>query len=115
MSGKAVSHELRVRVIQCHDLGLQTKDIVKETGVNERSVRHLVAKYKTSPGNGLPLPRKPSGPTHTITQHSLRVLKRAVDANPTITAHKLKEENPSILGSLTVSSVSHNLKTRFGY
>ena len=92
MSGKAVSHELRVRVIQCHDLGLQTKDIVKETGVNERSVRHLVAKYKTSPGNGLPLPRKPSGPTHTITQHSLRVLKRAVDANPTITDVSLRKK-----------------------
>ena len=43
MSGKPLDGDAKVSVIQCHKLGLETKDIVKETGVSERSVRRLVA------------------------------------------------------------------------
>ena len=48
MSGKPPDGDTRVSVIQCHRLGLQTKDMVTETGVSEQNVRHLVAKFKAS-------------------------------------------------------------------
>ena len=58
MSGKPLDGDTRVSVIQCHRIGLQTKDIVKETGVSERSVRRLVAKFKGSPSAQTPTPGK---------------------------------------------------------
>ena len=48
MSGKPLDGDTRVSVIQCHRLGLQTKDIVTETGVSEQNVSRLVAKFKAS-------------------------------------------------------------------
>ncbi|MPC29163.1 hypothetical protein E2C01_022383 [Portunus trituberculatus] len=102
MSGKPLDHDTRVSVIQCHKLGLQTKDIVKETGVSEQSVRRLVAKFKASPSGQAPTPGKSNGRPTKINEISLRVLKRCVDVTPTLTARKLKEENPQLLGDVTV-------------
>ena len=37
-------------MIECHKLGLQTKEIVAHNSVNERQVRHLVARYNACGG-----------------------------------------------------------------
>lgn len=115
MSGKALDHETRVRVIQCHQLGLQTKDIVNETGVSERSVRRLVATFKASPSASVPTPSKSTGRPTKISETSLRLVKRLVDITPTLTARKLKEQNPLLLGKVTVRTVSGALHKRLGY
>jgi len=115
MSGKPLDRDTRVSVIQCHKLGLQTKDIVKETGVSERSVRRLVAKFKASSSACVPTPAKSTGRPTKINETSLRVLKRCVDVTPTLTARKLKEENPQLLGDVTVRTVSGALHRRLRY
>ena len=115
MSGKPLDHDTRVRVIHCHELGLQTKEIVNQTGVSERSVRRLVAKFKASAGACVPTPAKSTGRPTKISETSLRLLKRSVDVTPTLTARKLKEENPLILGDVAVRTVSDALHLRLGY
>ena len=74
MSGKPLDGDTRVSVIQCHRLGLQTKDIVTETGVSERSVRRLVAKFKASPSAQTRTPGKCVSRPTKINDTSLRVL-----------------------------------------
>ncbi|MPC94533.1 Transposable element Tc1 transposase [Portunus trituberculatus] len=115
MSGKPLDRDTRVRVIQCHKLGLQTKDIVKETGVSELSVRHLVARFQASPNACVPTPAMSTGRPTKISETSLRVLNQCVDVTPTLTARKLKEENPQLLGNVTVRTVSGTLHRRLGY
>ena len=96
-------------MIQCHKSGLQMKDTVKETSVSERSVHRLVAKFKASPSiRALRLSKSTGRPTK-ICENSLRFLKRCVDAIPTVIVRKLKEENPQLLGDVTVRTVSREL------
>lgn len=115
MRGKPLERDTRVSVIQCHKLGLQTKEIVKETNVNARSVRRLVAKFKASSSAEAPAPGKSTGRPTKINETTLRLLKRSVDVTPTLTARKLKEENPLLLSEVTVRSVSGALHKRLDY
>ena len=61
MPGSYPSRDDRVRVIQCHKLGLSTAEICRQTDVKRRTVQYLVAQFKASGGKEVPLPKEKTG------------------------------------------------------
>ena len=84
-----------------HKAGKDTAYISIETGVSIRSVRRWIKRFKDSPTGDVELQPKPKGRPKLTGPRALRIIKRQVDANPSITSRELKEKNPGILGMVS--------------
>ena len=75
MVGNKTSHDDIFRVIECHKIGLQTKEISIQTGVRPRTIHNLVAKFKAGGSVTLPEHRKAMGHDFKLPERSLKFLK----------------------------------------
>ena len=114
MSKPRTDRDTMVRVIECHKLGMQTKDIVAQTGVNERQVRRLVARYKAG-GEEIPTHRHGGGVPKKQSPRTLRLLKKQLEIQPSLTARKLKEHFPVLLGNNSVRTLQKRMSGDLGY
>ncbi|XP_066960742.1 uncharacterized protein [Macrobrachium rosenbergii] len=84
-------------------------------GITARTIRRLVSKFKAGGSKGLPEHKKPTGPHHKLSDRSATLLKRAAEANPALTARKLRESNTEAFGKVTVRTVRNTLNKRLGF
>ena len=84
-----------------HKSAKDTDYISIETGVSIRSVRRWIKRFKDSPTGDVELQQKPKGRRKITGPRALRIIKRQVDANLSITSQELKEKNPGILGMVS--------------
>ncbi|XP_068227875.1 uncharacterized protein [Palaemon carinicauda] len=115
MPGPKTSHDDIVRVIECHKIGLPTRDIAQQTGVHPRTIQNLVQKFKESGSADVPHHKKASGRPRKLSDCTLKIVKRQVDAVPSTSAKKIKFENPRLLGDVSVRTVQRRLSTDLGY
>lgn len=94
------------QIIALKESGLQTKDIVAQLGVSERSVRRWVAKFNHQGSQDTPTHEKMPGPGKKTSDRCRNIVKRVLESNPRISARKLREENPRLLGEVSVRTVS---------
>ena len=80
-----------------------------------RTIRRLVAKYKAGSSKDLPDHKKSRGCQYKLSNCSATLLKREAEANPTLTARKLREKNIEILGKVTVWTVQNTLNKRLRF
>ena len=114
MSKPRTKHDDTVRVIQYHKDGLKPKEIAEKTGVKQRTVYNLVRKFEAEGGDAVPSHGHGGGRPRKITKRGLGVLKRQLRGTPTLTARKLKEHNPLLLGETSIRTIQESLH-REGY
>ncbi|XP_068229488.1 uncharacterized protein [Palaemon carinicauda] len=115
MPGLKTKHDDIVRVIECHKVGLKTKEISEQTGILPRTIRRLFAKFKSGGSQDVPTHSKPPGARYKLSNHSVTLLKRQAQANPTLKARKLRENNIEVLGKVTVRTIWNTLNKRLGF
>ena len=71
--------------------------ISDKTKIALRTVQRWTKKIKESPDSNIPTQGTSSGRPRKTSKRSLNVIKRQVEAQPSITARQLKERNPGIL------------------
>ena len=111
---KQLSQDTLAQIVALHKAGLQTKEIVKQTGVCERSVRKYVARFRQGGGKEIPTQEQRSGRPRKVSDRAINILKRQLETNPRLTARKVKETNPEIFGDVAVRTVSQYIHTQ-GY
>ena len=109
MSKPYTSHDNIVRVIQCHKIGLSTKEIVEQTGIKCRTIQNLVAKFKAGCSKDLPVHKGGGGKKKIISPRSLHAFKRYLDTEPSTTANQLKEKYPLLLEKASIRTVQRSL------
>ncbi|XP_064082561.1 uncharacterized protein LOC135198676 isoform X4 [Macrobrachium nipponense] len=115
MEKKYTKHDDIVRIIECHRLGLQTHEIVRQTGVKRRTVQNLVQKYRESGSQKIPTHGHGGGPAPKVSTCTLSVLKSQIEVNPTLNARQLKEQNLMLLGEASVRTVQRRLHEDLRY
>lgn len=116
MSGKNTSRDNIVRVVELHTVGKRNREIAEITGVNEKTVSRLLQKWRQAgSGDNVPEHKHGGGRPLKIPTKTLRLLKRQLDLNPSITAKELKEKNPKLLRDVAVRTIQHNIQKRLEY
>lgn len=106
---KSLTPETVAHIIGLHKAGFQTKDIVSNVGVSERSVRNWVRSFKDGGGVELPSPKPRPGPSKKTSPRTLTVIKKQLEIKPTITARELKEKNPQLLSNISIRTVNRRV------
>jgi hypothetical protein len=79
-------------------------------GRSQRSVQKLILAARHLPKDTIPKRKVGSGRPSTISKTGLRILRRHVLANPTITAARCKIELPDVIGHLSEGRIQEVLK-----
>lgn len=103
---KDLKQEVIAQIVGLHKAGHPTREIVREVGVCERSVRNWVKKFKDGGGVELPGTKVRVAKPRTYTQRTLTVIKRQLEINPTLTARSIKENNPILLEKASIRTVN---------
>ncbi|XP_045122668.1 uncharacterized protein LOC123511111 [Portunus trituberculatus] len=109
-----LAHDKIAQIIALKESGLQTKDIVAQLGVSERSVRRWVARFNQQASRDTPTHERRPGPSRNTSDCCRNIVKRVLESNPRISARKIKEENPRLLGDVSVRMASR-LIAELGY
>jgi len=99
------SREDILRIVELHKAGLSCVRISAQLNIKERTVQNLVKKYGACTPDQIPEKRHGGGVPKKQCPRTLILLKRQVDANPTVTARRLKELNPLLLGETSVRTI----------
>ena len=70
------------------------KYISDYTGIHIRSVQRWTARFRESIDGNAKLQRKQTGRPRKDVHATLRLLKRELENNPSISAHQIKDNNP---------------------
>ena len=95
--------------------GHDNRFISNQTGIKMRTVQRWILKLRDSPDGELPLHRPRSGRPKKTSQRTLNIIRRQVEANPTLTSRVIKNTNPDILGNVTLRTVQRILHHGLGY
>ena len=109
-----LSEQVIAQIIALKESGSKTSQIAKQVGVTTRSVRRWFARFKEGGGAELPAQKKSPGMPKKTSKRSLTVIKRQLEANPRLTARKIKEMNPDIFGEVSVRTVNRRI-AELGY
>ena len=115
MSRKVISREDVGSVIGLYNANHKVSEIVNLTGVNWRSVYRLISKFVAEGSDKLPTPKRTPGRPRLTSERTCKVISRQVNANPTLTARKIKETNPGLLGKVSLRSVQQLLHDKLDY
>lgn len=107
--GKSLTPEIIAQIIGLHKAGHQTKEIVENVGVCERSVRNWVRRFKDGGGVNLPVGKPRPGPSKKTSPRTLTVIKRQLEVKPKSTARELKEKNPRLLSNVSIRTVNRRI------
>ena len=108
-SGKELGRDTIVVIITLYKEGYKCKDIATRVGIGVRQVQKWTKKFRDGGGDAIPTPKPRSGRPRKITNRTSKVIRRQLDKNPTLTARKLKESNPSLLQDVSVRCISDHL------
>ncbi|XP_068224119.1 uncharacterized protein [Palaemon carinicauda] len=116
MPGNRTSHDNIVRVIALHKVGKNNREISKQTGVTEATVSRLLIKWRADGvGDKVPVHKHAGGKALKISPKTLKLLKRQLDVTPSITAKELKNNNPKLLGDVSIRKIQENIQKRLNY
>jgi len=101
MGVKKLSIKEKSRALAWASLKMSTKVIAQKMGRSQRSIQKLLLAARDLPENTTPKRKPGSGRPKSLTNTDLRVIKRFVIANPTITAARLKIELSAVVGHLS--------------
>lgn len=107
-----LSKETLTRIHTLHKAGFTVEQICEETRVSKRSVQRWVKKFREAVSSSVQIKTKRPGPSHRLSCKTLRVIKRQLSNEPTLTARKLKERNPQLLSAVSVRSVSRYVRKK---
>ncbi|MPC93982.1 hypothetical protein E2C01_089132 [Portunus trituberculatus] len=79
------------------------------TSVNPVAVRRLVLKLKASGDREIPYHKHGGGWQPKISDRTLTHIGRQLDANPTLTARQIKEQNLALLQEVSVRMIQKNI------
>ncbi|KAG7155316.1 putative Helix-turn-helix domain-containing protein 1 [Homarus americanus] len=96
-SGKELGRDTIVAIITPYKEGYKCKDIATRVGIGVQQVQKWIKKFRDGGGEDIPTPKPRSGRPRKIQNRTSKVIKRQLDKNPTLTARKLKENNPALL------------------
>ena len=97
------------QVIGLYKGGAKLKDISSQTGINLRTCQRLVKRFKEEGEQEIPQPKPKPGRPKSVSQHTLRVLRRQLVSQPSITARELKERNPRLLAGVSLRTVQERI------
>ena len=80
------------------------KEIAANTGFLLRTVQRWTKKYLATGMCFVPLPYKTAGPKRKVTQRTLNVIHRQVEAQLSITSRKIKQKNMRLLAGIAERS-----------
>ncbi|XP_042217888.1 uncharacterized protein LOC121863330 [Homarus americanus] len=108
-SGTELGRETIVAIITLYKEGYKCKDIATRVGIGVCQVQKWIKKFRDGGGEDIPTPKPRSGRPRKIQNRTSKVIKRQLDKNPTLTARKLKENNPALLQDVSVRCISDHL------
>ena len=77
------------------------KEIAANTGFSLRTVQCWTKKYRTTGTGAVSPSHKPAGPKRKITQRTLNVIRRQVEAQSGIISQEIKQNNLCLLARVT--------------
>ena len=89
--------------------GHKNHEISTQTGINIRTVRSWTKKFRDSPNGEVQLQKKQPGRPRLTGPRTLNILRRQVDAEPSISARQLKERNSRLLSTVSIRTVQRRL------
>lgn len=95
--------------------GHSNQEISNITGVKLRTVQRWVKRYRDGGEVLTPTHRKRVGMTRKTSARTLNIIKRQTDCNPRVTAKELKEQNPALLGEVSLRTVQRRLHEDLHY
>ncbi|MPC76829.1 Transposable element Tc1 transposase [Portunus trituberculatus] len=98
------------QIIALKDAGLETKDIVNQTGISERTVRRWVARHREEGGPDVPFTKPRPGRPKKTNERSNNIIKRTIEKYPRSTARKIKQDNPDVFGEVSVRTVARRIQ-----
>ena len=113
-NSKQLSKETIAQIVALKQSGLETKEIVEQIGVSERSVRRWCAKFYRQGGVATPTHEKRHGRPVKTSPRVLNIVKRDLESNPRLSARKVKELNPEVLNNVSVRTVGRRIN-KLGY
>ena len=90
MGGKRMSHDERVRVIECWKQGDPLREISARFNRSKSTIYRLLCRAKALPDGAVPDPIKASGRPRKLTKGLLRLIKLQLLKNPWLTAAEIK-------------------------
>lgn len=102
-------------VISLYNAKYRVSEIVRLTGVGQRTVYRLINDYVATNEQVLPVPKSRPGRPKLVSPRTQKVLKKQVNENPRLTARELKQRNPQSLSHVsvrTIQQVLHDLSFR---
>ena len=112
MVGKQFSLEEKSRALAWAAIGISGVQIAKWMGRSPRPVQKLISASRQLKTYQIPQRKKGSGRPSTVSKADLRVLKRHVMNNPSITAARIKIELPKEFGHLSERRIQELLKDK---
>ena len=89
--------------------GHKNHEISTQTGINIRTVQSWTKKIRDSPNGEVQLQKKQPGRPRLTGPRTLNILRRQVDAEPSISARQLKERNSRLLSTVSIRTVQRRL------
>lgn len=115
MSRRSTKREDVASVIALFKAKHKVSEIVEITGVCQRSVYRLIEQFKESGYAQLPVPKPRPGRPRLTSPRTRKVINRQVCANPRLTAREIKQNNPQLLGNVSIRSIQDLLHDDLGY
>ena len=115
MDGARLSTETIQGIVDLHRKGHSSKEITRLKGLKVRTVQDWILKFKRGGGAETPTPKKPPGGKKKVSEKTRHVLKRQLEANPSLTARKLKEQNSMLLENVSLRCVQDTLWRDLGF
>ena len=75
-------------------------EIAAITGIALRSVQRWTKIYRVAGGDASPPPHKPKGRKRCVSQRTLNIIRRQLEAHPRIHSKELKARNPALLSGV---------------
>ena len=93
-----------------HKAGIGAKAIQKQTRVPQRTVERWLQRCRAAEDDKVPAHLSKPGRPRKVSKRTLTVLKHDLSVRPVRTARELKENNPGLLGSVSLRTVSRYCK-----
>ena len=95
--------------------GRSAKDIAKQTDISGRTVRRWCKKFKDSPDGNVDAPKTSPGRPRKWDPRALNIIRRQLEATPSITARQIKHQNPVLFANLSIRTIQLMIHDKLGY
>ena len=114
MGGKRMSHDERVRVIECWKQGDPLREISARFNRSKSTIYRLLRRAKALPDGAVPDPIKASGRPRKLTKGLLRLIKLQLLKNPWLTAAEIKNFYEKELKDVSIRSIQRRCRLDLG-